>query len=554
LWTQTLGPSVTLSDTTVAQPTFTSPDLEATGASLTFNLTVTDNGGLQSDDTCIVNVTGENDPPVSNAGPNQTVDERSLVTLDGSKSSDSDGTIVSYIWIQTSGPSVTLSNATAAQPTFTAPDVDVYGTSFTFQLTVMDSGGLQSTDTCTVTVENIDIQPTCTSQPEKPQLLSPSDGATDVSFTPTLTSSSFVDPAWCSTHWKTRWQISKQIDFSGLTLNANTKDIDLTSYHVDQLILEPNTNYYWRIRYWGTNGNKSEWSEVFSLTTKADGSDGNGNGIPNAQEVDNADDINVDYIFDNNQTNDLKSLKTVKGNSKICIHPQDSQITLAEAIDDNSIHDSDDKPSDLPRGLITFRLTVPYQGYRAMVKIHLSDPAPQNAKWVRYDEVTGWEDYSDHVSFNGTRDEVIIELKDGGYGDSDHAVNGVIVDPSGPGIFDSIPSVDSSGGQGCFIATAAYGSKMEPYVKLLREFRDRFLLANTVGKAFVNIYYACSPPIADFIAKHDNLRAVVRLSLLPIVGMSWVALTIGPEYSLALMLLLCSVWIGFVGFRRKFKK
>jgi hypothetical protein len=88
----------------------------------------------------------------------------------------------------------------------------------------------------------------------------------------------------------------------------------------------------------------------------------------------------------------------------------------------------------------------------------------------------------------------------------------------------------------------------------LREFRDRFLLANTVGKAFVNIYYACSPPIADFIAKHDNLRAVVRLSLLPIVGMSWVALTIGPEYSLALMLLLCSVWIGFVGFRRKFKK
>jgi hypothetical protein len=122
--------------------------------------------------------------------------------------------------------------------------------------------------------------------------------------------------------------------------------------------------------------------------------------------------------------------------------------------------------------------------------------------------------------------------------------------PMPMGGFDS----STQGGGGCFIATAAYGHSMAPHVTVLREFRDRFLLVNAVGKAFVNVYYACAPPVADFIRKHDNLRTLARLSLLPIVGVSWTALKIGPVYSLAFMLLLCSVLIGFVGFRQKFKK
>jgi hypothetical protein len=117
-----------------------------------------------------------------------------------------------------------------------------------------------------------------------------------------------------------------------------------------------------------------------------------------------------------------------------------------------------------------------------------------------------------------------------------------------------VPS-GGSGDSGCFIATAAYGSPMQPYVEVLREFRDRFLLVNKAGKAIVNIYYAYAPPVADFIAKHDNLRALVRLSLLPIVGASWVALKIGPLYSsLALMFLFCAGFFGFICFRRKSKK
>jgi subtilisin family serine protease len=93
------------------------------------------------------------------------------------------------------------------------------------------------------------------------------------------------------------------------------------------------------------------------------------------------------------------------------------------------------------------------------------------------------------------------------------------------------------GGGGCFIATAAYGSYAAPCVMILREMRDRFLLTNSIGKSLVSLYYKYSPPLADFIANHDNLKMVVRLSLLPLVGISWLALKMGPMLTLFFMVL-----------------
>ena len=75
----------------------------------------------------------------------------------------------------------------------------------------------------------------------------------------------------------------------------------------------------------------------------------------------------------------------------------------------------------------------------------------------------------------------------------------------------------SGGGGGCFIATAAYGSRLAPEVAMLREFRDRYLLANAPGQAFVEWYYRVSPPAAAFIAKHESLKTAVRWGLAPIV-------------------------------------
>lgn len=101
---------------------------------------------------------------------------------------------------------------------------------------------------------------------------------------------------------------------------------------------------------------------------------------------------------------------------------------------------------------------------------------------------------------------------------------------------------DSGGGGGCFIAAAAYGSPMEPHVKVLREFRDRFLITNCVGKAFIDFYSTYSPSVADFIARHDNLRLMVRWSLLPLVGMRWMTINLGLWVTLALIgLLICFI-------------
>jgi len=68
-------------------------------------------------------------------------------------------------------------------------------------------------------------------------------------------------------------------------------------------------------------------------------------------------------------------------------------------------------------------------------------------------------------------------------------------------------------GGGCFIATAAFGSYLEPHVKVLRDFRDRYLLTNSLGQAFVSFYYRHSPPIADVIREHASLRYATRFGV-----------------------------------------
>jgi hypothetical protein len=118
---------------------------------------------------------------------------------------------------------------------------------------------------------------------------------------------------------------------------------------------------------------------------------------------------------------------------------------------------------------------------------------------------------------------------------------------AGEGLFFLTERGESSGGSGgggggtCFIATAANGSPMAQQVQLLRGFRDRFLLKNGLGRSFVNLYYTYSPPIAKFIAGNGVARLIVRWGLLPVVGLSWMALNVSLGATIALVFLLLAV-------------
>lgn len=86
---------------------------------------------------------------------------------------------------------------------------------------------------------------------------------------------------------------------------------------------------------------------------------------------------------------------------------------------------------------------------------------------------------------------------------------------------DAKPNVAGAGGDSrCFIATAAYGSAYASDVMELRRFRDRYLLTNPAGRAFVMTYYRLSPPFADTIRRHPLLRKLVRVGLTPYVALA----------------------------------
>ena len=150
-WTAPAG--VTLSSATAERPNFTAPVQLVTDRPLTFSLVVTDERGAASaPDTVVITTTaGGNDPPIADAGPNQTVDEGAIVGLDGSNSSDPEGEDLSYQWTAPAG--VTLSSATAERPNFTAPVQLVTDRPLTFSLVVTDERGAASApDTVVITV------------------------------------------------------------------------------------------------------------------------------------------------------------------------------------------------------------------------------------------------------------------------------------------------------------------------------------------------------------------------------------------------------------------
>jgi hypothetical protein len=111
-------------------------------------------------------------------------------------------------------------------------------------------------------------------------------------------------------------------------------------------------------------------------------------------------------------------------------------------------------------------------------------------------------------------------------------------------------SDDSDDGGPCFIATAAYGSPLHPHLGLLREVRDRYIRTSSTGRLFLSVYERYAPSLAALIDRHEILKLLTRIALLPVLGLCFLLLYTGPVTLLSFLVVL-SVFLVYMTCRRK---
>ena len=306
--------------------------------------------------------------------------------------------------------------------------------------------------------------------PNQPALESPEDGSQDIPLDITLMSGAFSDEntAEGDFHYQTQWQVSRDSSFAPPLLDV-ISPVSLTTLILPGSLLTEDIVYYWRVRYFDSYEAGSEWSETYAFKTTPATRDGNGNGIPDDQELDAASPADLDQngIPDVSQIGDqFKVLNTIDGSGQIALettNPNDI-IEFVESCAPDAYPDEGgaSKPGDIRFGLLSFRLRLQNAGAVASAVVYFSDPLPDTYKWYKYDLVKGWHIYAD-AAFSVDRRSLTFTITDGGNGDIDGLANGIVVDPAGAGSDTTaaavVPISGSAGigGSGgvCFIAAAA---------------------------------------------------------------------------------------------------
>ena len=145
-WSITSGPG------SISGGTYDAPDAMSSDATVTVQLTVTDDDGEPDTDTATVDVTEVNDDPSADAGGPYSVSVGETVALDASGSTDEDGTVQGTTWAVTSGP------GSIVDGTYHAP-ADGGSATATVRVTVTDDDGATDADTATVDVRTTTSEP-----------------------------------------------------------------------------------------------------------------------------------------------------------------------------------------------------------------------------------------------------------------------------------------------------------------------------------------------------------------------------------------------------------
>ena len=146
---------ITLSSTSIAKPSFTTPEVSQ-DTQLIFTLIVNDGKTDSSIDQVVVTVRKSNKSPIANAGNDQTINEKSTVTLDGSLSFDPEGNPITYKW--TAPEEITLNSSSIQKPTFVAPEV-TQDTRYIFTLVVNDGTMDSAIDQVVIIVKQVNKAP-----------------------------------------------------------------------------------------------------------------------------------------------------------------------------------------------------------------------------------------------------------------------------------------------------------------------------------------------------------------------------------------------------------
>lgn len=119
---------------------------------------------------------------------------------------------------------------------------------------------------------------------------------------------------------------------------------------------------------------------------------------------------------------------------------------------------------------------------------------------------------------------------------------------------ETTPENNDESDKRCFIATVAFGSSDSPYVRILRDFRDQYLVTSVYGRVFVTSYYSISPRIAELLENNHPAPVIVRYSLFPIIGIAYILLNASFSVKIFLAFFLLSTLTLFIYNLKALKK